>query len=100
MVGQGQAIRFSVRVKPGSSRNHVGGQYGETDQLVLAVSATAVDGKANAAVLVTLAKALDVPRNSLSIIHGLTSRNKLIEYSGTDEDFLDRVTQLRHFHDA
>lgn len=91
--------RFEIRVKPGASRTHVGGNYGDFESLVVEVNAPAVDGKANAAVLAALAHALDVPRNSLCLVRGLTSRNKLIEYSGTDENFLDRVTQLRHSHD-
>lgn len=98
-MGYAGRARFEVRVKSGASRTHVGGSYGDSESLVVAVNAPAVDGKANAAVLTALADALDVPRNSLSVFRGLTSRNKLIDYSGTDENLLARVTQLRHLHD-
>ena len=99
-MGPIKGARFEIRVKPGASRTHVGGSYGNSESLVVAVNAPAVDGKANAAVLTALADALDVPRNSLSVFRGLTSRNKLIVYSGTDENLIARVTQLRHHHDG
>lgn len=99
-MGPIRRARFEIRVKPGASRTHVGGSYGEAEHLVVAVNAPAVDGKATAAALTALADALSVPQSSLSVARGQTSRNKLIEYSGTDQDLLDRVIHLRHSHDA
>ncbi len=42
------------------------------------VTEVAEDGKANAAVLSALSKALNVPYTSLTITHGLTSRDKVV----------------------
>jgi uncharacterized protein YggU (UPF0235/DUF167 family) len=42
------------------------------------VTAVAEHGKANAAVIALLAEALGIPRSSLTITRGLTSRNKTI----------------------
>lgn len=45
----------------------------------VAVSAPAESGKANAAVVDALAKHFDVPKSSIQILRGETSRLKLIE---------------------
>lgn len=83
-------MRITVRVKPGSSRTQVGGRYG-ADQLVVAVQAPAVDGRANKAVLEALADALGTRPAHLEIVRGHTSRSKVVEIP---EDFADLVEEL------
>lgn len=46
------------------------------------VTAAPEDGKANNAVIKLLAKALDMPKSSFTILHGHTSRNKVIKIKG------------------
>ena len=76
-------MRAAIRVKPGSSRDRVGGrapQAGEApDALVVAVRAPAVDGRANQAALSCLAKALGCRPSQLSIVSGATTRTKVVE---------------------
>ncbi|HSN44342.1 MAG TPA: DUF167 domain-containing protein [Propionibacteriaceae bacterium] len=74
-------IRARVRVKPGSSRNRVGGNYAspDGDALIVAVSAPAVDGRANDAVIKVLADALSVRRADITIIHGHLGRTKVVD---------------------
>lgn len=65
---------IAVRVTPKASRNAVTeGEYG------LRVSVTTVpeDGKANKAVIKLLATALGVPKSSLTLVRGATSRDKV-----------------------
>jgi uncharacterized protein (TIGR00251 family) len=74
-------ILIEIRVRPGSSRNKVGGFVGEPPRLVVAVQAPAVDGKANAALLKELAAAfrdLGVRARDLTIVHGELSRDKRV----------------------
>jgi len=56
----------------------VGGRYGN-DALVLAVQAPAVDGRATAAALSALAKALGCRVSDVSLVTGATSRTKVVE---------------------
>lgn len=94
-MDEGRIARFDVRVKPGAARTGVGGAYGDPPALVVRVSAPAVDGRANAAVLAALAASLRVPPSSLRVARGDRSRSKVIAYSGTDTDVLVRVSDLR-----
>jgi uncharacterized protein YggU (UPF0235/DUF167 family) len=66
-----------VRVRPGASRTVVGGSH--DGALVIRVGARAVDGQATAAALQALAKALGVPRRSVVLVTGATSRTKVVE---------------------
>lgn len=82
--------RFTIRVKPGASRPSVGGAYGDDHALIVSVHSPPVDGRANAAVIDALARALEVSRRNLSITAGATSRTKVIEIQVDDEQD-DRV---------
>jgi uncharacterized protein (TIGR00251 family) len=63
-----------VRVTPRASRNEIG----ETSNRALRIRTTAppTDGKANKATIKLLAKYLDLPPSSISLVRGQTSRNK------------------------
>lgn len=80
-------VRVAVRVRPGASRNRVGGSYGEPPILVVAVSARAVDGAANAAVFEALAEAFNVKTRALHLVSGHTARTKVIEISQPPDEF-------------
>ncbi|MEI6362746.1 MAG: DUF167 domain-containing protein [Actinomycetes bacterium] len=79
-------LRIAVRAKPGSSRTRVGGSYGPDQQLIVAVTAPAVDGKANDAVIRAVADALDVPRRAIDVASGHTSRSKLLVVTVDSEE--------------
>ena len=70
-------MRLTVRVRPGASRTQVGGSY--DGALVVRVGARAVDGAATAATLQALANALGVPRRSVVLVSGATSRTKVVD---------------------
>lgn len=78
------AVRFAVRVKPGSSRTAVGGSYDGRlgPALVVAVWARAVDGAANQAVVSALADAFDVRGREVVIVTGHSARDKVVEVEG------------------
>lgn len=65
---------IAVRVTPKASRNAV--TEGE-DGLRVSVTTVPEDGKANKAVIKLLATALGVPKSSLTLVRGATSRDKV-----------------------
>ena len=77
-------MRIAVRVRPGASRTEVGGRYGDSDILVVAVSARAVDGAATEATRRALATALGVRRSQVSLVSGATSREKVFDVDTHD----------------
>lgn len=72
-------------MKPGSSRTKVGGRHGERS-LIVAVTAKAVDGAATRAALRAVAEALGMPRRTVVLITGATSRDKVLGVSSEDPD--------------
>ena len=90
---------MSVRVKPGASRPKVGGRYGDGSDdraptLVVSVAPRAVDGAATEAVLKAVAKAFGLRRADVDLVSGATSRTKVIELRGQEQDLGTRLAQL------
>jgi uncharacterized protein (TIGR00251 family) len=71
---------FSVRTQPRARKNAVVGEVG--DALKISLTAPPVSGKANQACIALLAELLNVPRGSVTIIGGQTSRNKIVCVAG------------------
>ena len=71
---------FQVKVHPRAKKNAITGEVG--DALKLALTSPPVDGRANEACIAFLAELLNVPRSSVTIAAGQTSRNKLIRVAG------------------
>jgi uncharacterized protein len=71
---------FAIKVQPRASRNAVVGELG--DALKIALTTPPVEGRANEACIEFLSKLLKVPRSSVTIAAGETSRNKVIRVAG------------------
>ncbi len=75
-------MRLTVRVIPRSSRNAIAWEQGV---LKARLTAPPVDGAANDALIALLAQRLGLPRRSISIAYGATSRQKIVEIVGMTE---------------
>jgi uncharacterized protein len=83
-----QGATFAVRVQPRARKNAIVGELG--DALKLALTAPPVEGRANEACIEFLAEFLKVPRSSVTIAAGETSRNKVIRIAGLSAEELRR----------
>ncbi len=72
--------RFAVKVHPRARENAITGELG--DALKVSLTAPPLEGKANAACIEFFANLLKVPRSSVTIASGLSSRSKLIRVAG------------------
>ena len=79
-------MRLRVRVKPGAHAERVSRE--PDGSLLVSVRARAQEGKANEAVVKAVAKALRVPKSSVRIVSGLSSRTKTLEVPGSESSGL------------
>jgi uncharacterized protein len=83
-----RSASLSIRVYPRAKKNAITGEI--ADALKVSLTAAPVDGRANEACIDFFAKLLKVPRTSVTIASGLTSRNKVIRIAGIS------ATELRN----
>jgi len=76
----GDGVAFAVKVHPRAKKNAITGELG--DALKLSLTTPPVEGRANEACVEFFAKLLKVPRSSVTIASGQTSRNKVIRVAG------------------
>jgi uncharacterized protein YggU (UPF0235/DUF167 family) len=71
---------LTVKVTPNAGGNSISvrGEHGPGGILLIRVTAKPENGKANAAVLKLLAKALGLPKTSLAIVRGGNARTKVV----------------------
>jgi len=77
---QGDSVTFSVKVHPKARRERIAGVLGNA--LKLETTAPPIEGKANDACIRFFADLLKVPRSSVTIAAGNSSRNKGIRVVG------------------
>jgi len=81
-----------VRVHPRASQAALGGE--RDGALVVRLTASPVDGEANAALLRLLGRVLDVPPSSIKIVRGVSARDKLLRVEGaTVETLRQRIEE-------
>jgi uncharacterized protein len=66
----------------------------QDDQWVIRLKAVAIDGKANARLPVFLSEVLGIPRSSIRLVKGATTRFKCVEIDA-DSDFVQRKLEER-----
>jgi uncharacterized protein (TIGR00251 family) len=86
----GSGVSFAVKVHPRAKKNAITGELG--DALKLSLTTPPVEGRANEACIEFFAKLLKVPRSSVTIASGQTSRNKVIRVAGVTGQYVrDRL---------
>ncbi len=73
-------VTFAIKVHPRAKKDAITGELGDT--LKVALAAPPVEGKANEACIEFFANLLKVPRSSVTIAAGQTSRKKVIRVIG------------------
>ncbi len=68
---------FTIKVKPNSKNQSIEEQ--PDGSLIVHLKSPPVDGKANQELIVLLSKKFKVPKSSIAIKCGLSSKNKLVE---------------------
>ena len=84
---------FAIKVHPRAKKNAITGQVG--DALKVSLTAPPIDGRANQACIEFFASLLKVPRASVTIASGESSRNKVIRVAGLSAE---EVTKKLSMH--
>ncbi len=74
------SARLVVHVQPRAAKSEIAGRHG--DAIKVRLQAPPVDGAANGELVRFLAETLGIPRRSVTIKSGLTSRRKTVEIEG------------------
>jgi uncharacterized protein (TIGR00251 family) len=80
------AIIFSVRVIPRSSRSEIVGEY--DGALKVKLNSPPIDGEANKELIALLAKTFHVSKSEIEIISGQTNKNKQVKIVGLKDKTL------------
>ena len=86
IVESNGGVTLAVKVHPRAKKNGITGELGEA--LKLSITAPPVEGRANQACIEFFAKLLKVPRSSVTIASGLSSRNKVIRVAGVTSQYV------------
>ncbi len=81
-VAQGWLL--AIHAQPGAKRSEVVGMHGEA--LKVRLAAPPVEGRANEALVALLAEALGVPKASVSVVRGGSSRRKSVLVAAPQAD--------------
>ena len=95
MIPVANVAKLKIRVIPNARKTEFAG-YRE-DELVLRVSAPAVEGKANKAAADFVCRFFGVSRSAVLLIGGERSRHKILQIVGLERDDLERkLADLNH----
>jgi uncharacterized protein (TIGR00251 family) len=86
----GSVVSFAVKVNPRAKKNAITGEL--ENALKVSLTAPPVDGRANEACIEFFAKLLKVPRSSVTIASGRSTRNKVVRIVGVNRQYVqDRL---------
>ena len=88
-------LRVAIRLAPRATANRLAAIAATPEggrMLKATVTAPPEAGRANEALLRLLAQAWHIPRRDISIIQGLTSRNKAVRIAGDPHRLLEKIT--------
>ncbi len=90
-------VRLAVRLTPRAKRDAVAGLSVDSEGrsvLLIRLAAPPVDGAANKALIAFLAKALAIPKSTITIRSGETARQKMLFLAGDSEAIASKLAAL------
>ena len=88
-------VTLAVRAQPGAKKTSITGVYGEGDasRLKIAVQAPPVEGRANEALIAFLAETFGIPKRSVELVSGESSRSKVFLLRGVSIEWAGSALQ-------
>ena len=90
------SITLKIKAQPNASKSEFVGLYGK-DALKVRVAAPAVEGAANKELIKFIAKSFKVPKSSVELVSGQSSKIKLIKLKKSEklEEFIKEIESGR-----
>ena len=82
-------ILVNIKIVPNSSKNDI---VLEDEFVKVKVTAQAIEGKANKALIEFLSKKFKIPKTSIEIVKGETNKEKTLFFKTTNEEKLTLIT--------
>lgn len=86
-----KGIIANIKISPNAKKNEI---IKTDNEVKIKITAQPIDGKANKALIEYLSKTFKIPKTSISIIKGETSKEKTVLFNVTDEDKLIKLKDL------
>lgn len=83
-----EGIIVNLRISPNAKKNEI---IKDGDIIKVKITALPIDGKANKALVEFLAKNFKIPKTSIEILKGETSKEKTILFKTMDEDKVNNL---------
>jgi len=74
------SVKLRIKVLPGKKQDKI---EISGEEIKISVTKVAREGMANKAVIELISRKLKIPKSSVNIVHGLRSRNKVIQIEST-----------------
>lgn len=91
MAKQIDGIKVTFKISPNAKKNEI---IKEDDGVKIKITAQPVDGKANKALVEFLSKTFKIPKTSIKIVKGETSKDKTIIFETDDEDKIKYINEF------
>lgn len=86
-----EGILLKLRISPNSSKNEI---IKDGDILKIKITAQPIENKANKALVEFLSKRFKIPKSSISIVKGETSKDKTLFLKVNDEEKINAIRLL------
>ena len=83
-------IVVNLKISPNAKKNEI---IKDGDIIKVKITAQPIDGKANKALVEYLSKNFKIPKNSIKILKGETSKDKTVLFETTDAEKLSNITK-------
>lgn len=81
----------NIKIVPNSKKNEI---IREEEFVKIKITAQPIDGKANKALIEFLSKNFKIPKTSIKILKGETSKEKTILFETKDEEKLQKLKEI------
>ncbi len=83
-----EGIIINIKISPNAKKNEI---INEGEFVKVKITAQPIDGKANKALIEFLSKNFKIPKTSIKILKGETSKEKTVLFMTSDTEKIERV---------